>query len=104
MPAGHSLGAFRSNEKCSLPLPPLSRGQSELYNSASFVLFPGEYHGLDLVDWTVEKLAADVFLMLLHLHWDDDSILGRCLRCAYELLQMETGLEGRRQYLCTWLL
>jgi hypothetical protein len=58
-----------------------------------FCTLSRQYHGLELVDWTVEKLSADVFVMLQH-HWDKDTILGHCLRDAYELLQMETGLEG----------
>ena len=47
---------------------------------------------IELVDWTVEKLTADVFVMLQH--WDSPDALGICLRNAYELLQMEMGLEG----------
>jgi hypothetical protein len=51
-----------------------------------------QYHGLELVDWSVEKLSADIFVMLQN--WDKPTILGHCIRDAYELLQMETGLEG----------
>jgi hypothetical protein len=47
---------------------------------------------LELVDWPIEKLAADIFVMLRF--WDGDNILSHLLRDAYELLQMETGLDG----------
>ena len=50
------------------------------------------YQGLELVDWPIEKLSADIFVMLQH--WDSPGGLGCCLREAYQLLQMETGLEG----------
>ena len=57
-----------------------------------FCTLPRMFQGLGLVDWPVEKLAADVFIMLQH--WNSSGVLGCCLRDAYELLQMETGLEG----------
>ena len=50
------------------------------------------YQGLELVDWPIEKLSADILVMLQH--WDSPGVLGCCLREAYQLLQMETGLEG----------
>lgn len=57
-----------------------------------FCTLPRLFHGLELVDWPVEKLVADVHIMMQH--WSSPDILGCCLRSAYELLQMETGLEG----------
>jgi hypothetical protein len=57
-----------------------------------FCTLSRQYHGLELVDWPVEKLSADIFVMLQN--WDQPTLLGHCLRDAYELLQMETGLEG----------
>jgi hypothetical protein len=57
-----------------------------------FCTLSRQYHGLELVDWPVEKLCADVFFMVQN--WHSNSIVGLCLRNAYELLQMETGLEG----------
>jgi hypothetical protein len=57
-----------------------------------FCTLSWQYHGLELVDWPVEKLCADVFFMVQN--WHSDSIVCLCLRNAYELLQMETGLEG----------
>jgi hypothetical protein len=57
-----------------------------------FCTLPRMYQGLELVDWPIEKLAADIFVMLRF--WDGDNILSHLLRDAYELLQMETGLDG----------
>jgi hypothetical protein len=57
-----------------------------------FCTLSREYQGLQLVDWPIEKLSADLLVMLQH--WDSTDIVGLCLREAYELLQMETGLDG----------
>ena len=53
--------AMRSVLYCCLPFLGVNRNSKR-----EFCTLPREYHHLDLVDWTVEKLAADVFLMLLH--------------------------------------
>ena len=51
-----------------------------------------KYQGISLPNWTAEKLAKDV--NVLFRHWGLDNAIGRLLRHSYELLQMETGLQG----------
>lgn len=48
--------------------------------------------GFGTVDWPIEKLAADTFVILRF--WDGDDILSHLIRDAHEFLQMETGLDG----------
>jgi hypothetical protein len=66
-------------------------GVNRNYKS-EFCTLSRQYQRLELVDWPIEKLCADVFFMMQH--WNSPSVIGHCLRNAYELLQMETGLEG----------
>jgi hypothetical protein len=42
-----------------------------------FCMLPRLYQGLELVDWPIEKLAADIFVMLRF--WDGDNILSHLL-------------------------
>ena len=53
---------------------------------------PVQYQGLGLPNLSLEKLADS--LKLLQRHWGTTSDLGMALRCSFELVQMETGLQG----------
>ena len=66
-------------------------GVNRNYKS-EFVTLPRKYQGLALTDWPIEKLSADLHVMLQY--WSSPCNLGLCLREAYQLLQMETGLDG----------
>lgn len=53
---------------------------------------PKCFQGLGLPLFSLEKLAD--CLQLFHQHWGSDSILGKVLKCSFELVQLETGLAG----------
>ncbi len=53
---------------------------------------PRRFQGLGLPIFSLEKLAD--CLRLLQRHWGTESTLGKALKCSFELVQVETGLEG----------
>ena len=53
---------------------------------------PIQYQGLGLPLMSIEKLALS--LQYLQRHWGTKSTYGQALRCSFELVQLETGLEG----------
>ena len=55
-------------------------------------MLPFEYQGLGLPNLPLEKLAES--LQLLQHHWSRRTDLGKALRLAFELVQVETGLYG----------
>ena len=55
-------------------------------------MLPVEYQGLGLPNLALEKLAES--LQLLQRHWSRGTDLGKALRLGFELVQVETGLQG----------
>ena len=55
-------------------------------------MLPVQYQGLGLPNLSLEKLADS--LKLLQRHWGTTSDLGMALRCSFELVQIETGIQG----------
>jgi hypothetical protein len=55
-------------------------------------MLPFEYQGLGLPNLALEKLAES--LHLLQHHWSRRTDFGKALRLAFELVQVETGLQG----------
>ena len=55
-------------------------------------MLPLQFQGLGLPNLSLEKLADS--LKLLQRHWGTNSDLGRALKCSFELIQVETGLQG----------
>jgi hypothetical protein len=53
---------------------------------------PAEYQGINLRQWSIEKLAKDLALLLQH--WQSSSTLGQAFQLVYEPFQMELGLDG----------
>lgn len=53
---------------------------------------PSEYQGINLRQWSIEKLAKDLSLLLRH--WQSSSTLGQAFQLVYESFQMELGLDG----------
>ena len=70
-------------------LPPLGVNRNI---KSEFATISHKYQGISLPDWTAEKLAKDV--NVLFRHWGLPNAVGKLLRHSYELLQMETGLQG----------
>ena len=70
-------------------LPPLGVNRNI---KSEFATISHKYQGISLPDWTAEKLARDV--NVLFRHWGLPTAVGKLLRHSYELLQMETGLQG----------
>ena len=55
-------------------------------------MLPSEYQGLGLPNLALEKLAESMHI--LQHHWSRRTDLGQALRLAFELVQVETGLQG----------
>ena len=55
-------------------------------------MLPVQYQGLGLPNLSLEKLADS--LKLLQRQWGTTSDLGMALRCSFELVQIETGIQG----------
>ena len=53
---------------------------------------PIQFQGLGLPNFAIEKLADSIHF--IHRHWDMNNSIGRALRIVFELVQIETGLEG----------
>ena len=53
---------------------------------------PIQFQGLGLPNFAIEKLSDS--LHFIHHHWDMNNSIGRALRVVFELVQVETGLEG----------
>jgi hypothetical protein len=53
---------------------------------------PSQFQGMNLRQWSIEKLASDISILLRH--WNSDSTLGKLFLQVYESFQMELGLNG----------
>jgi hypothetical protein len=55
-------------------------------------MLPTQYQGLGLPVPSIEKLAVSQHC--LQKHWGNDTTYGNALWCSFELVQLETGLQG----------
>lgn len=53
---------------------------------------PSQFQGMNLRQWSIEKLSSDIAILLRH--WNSDSTLGNTFLQVYESFQMEIGLNG----------
>ena len=60
--------------------------------NAEFRTLPTRYQGINLRQWSIEKLHRDLAMLLRH--WGTNSTLSHALQSAYEAFQMELGLDG----------
>ncbi len=58
---------------------------------------PDMYQGLGMFDLNVECLSAKVYFM--RRHWNMSKAMGKMLRQAYEVFQIDVGLGGN---IFTW--
>ena len=70
-----------------LPAPGVNRNIAKEWRT-----LPVEYQGLGLPNLSLEKLADS--LRLLQRHWGSNTDVGWALRNLFELIQIETGLQG----------
>ena len=62
------------------------------YINAEYRTLPTQYQGINLRQWSIEKLHRDIAMLLRH--WGSNSTLSHALQSAYEAFQMELGLDG----------
>ena len=60
--------------------------------NAEYRTLPTQYQGINLRQWSIEKLHKDIAMLLRH--WGSNSTLSHALQSAYEAFQMELGLDG----------
>jgi hypothetical protein len=60
--------------------------------TTEFRTLPSSFQGIGLRQWSIEKLAKDISVLLRH--WQSTTTLGQGFQLLYEAFQMEVGLDG----------